>query len=177
MRKSEVSLGKKTNTKQTHKTNMSDEPKKESKSQKRRRALDRVLSVTAPEYPYIALALTALAVNAGTNLSFPWIMGKAVDYFSPNNTTSDKLTTERLPYIVGGLFAAGTCASWIRVYYMGQSTDRIASRLRKMLFDSYINKNSEYFDDSNTGKCSVYVYVLRMLCVCIYIYIYIYIYI
>lgn len=107
--------------------------------------------ISKSEHGTISLAFVALAVNARTNLYFSWIMGKAVDYFNLTKSSSSS-NRNNLPYYVGGIFAAGTIASWIRVYCLGLSTDRIAIKLRKLLFESYMDKDSEYFDTTKTGE-------------------------
>ena len=44
--------------------------------------------VTYPEVGTIACGIAAVGVNAVTNLSFPWIMGRAVDIASAGIATS-----------------------------------------------------------------------------------------
>ena len=113
----------------------------------RMQVLRRLITFCRPESPRIALGFVALGVNAATNLSFPYILGKAVD------TASAK--TEQSLLILGqtaGIFVIGSLASWIRVYCLGTATDLIASRLRKLLFDSYIDMNVEFFDTSSSSS-------------------------
>jgi hypothetical protein len=55
-------------------------------SDKRRQAFLRLWTESSAELPRIALGLCALAVNAATNLSFPMLLGQAVDLAS---TSSD----------------------------------------------------------------------------------------
>ena len=44
--------------------------------------MKRIQALTYPESGRIALGLSALAINSATNLSFPWIMGHAIDIVS-----------------------------------------------------------------------------------------------
>lgn len=113
----------------------------------RRDVFNRLISFCRPESPRIAIGFVALGVNAATNLSFPYILGKAVD------TASSK--TEQSLLILGqtaGIFVVGSLASWIRVYCLGTATDLIATRLRKLLFDSYIDMDVEFFDASSSSS-------------------------
>lgn len=108
--------------------------------------LKRLITFCRPESPRIALGFVALGINAATNLSFPYILGKAVDTASSN--------TEQSFLILGqtaGIFVVGSLASWIRIYCLGTATDMIASRLRKLLFESYIDMNVEFFDASSSS--------------------------
>ena len=108
--------------------------------------LKRLIKFCRPESPRIVIGFVALGVNAATNLSFPYILGKAVD------TASSK--TEQSLLILGqtaGIFLVGSLASWVRIYCLGTATDMIASRLRKLLFESYIDMNVEFFDASSSS--------------------------
>jgi ABC-type multidrug transport system fused ATPase/permease subunit len=109
----------------------------------------RLITFCKPEAPRICIGFIALGVNAATNLSFPYILGRAVDSAS---TKSDQSV-----YVLGqtaGIFLVGSLASWIRLYCLGTATDLAATRLRKQLFESYVDMNVEFFDasTSSTGE-------------------------
>jgi ABC-type multidrug transport system fused ATPase/permease subunit len=110
--------------------------------------LRKLLSFSRPELPKIILGFSALVVNAATNLSFPWILGEAVDQtrFSNHN--------EHIYFIFGaaGLFVIASAASFIRVYCLGTATESISTRLRKILFRSYIDKDMDFFDENKKGQ-------------------------
>jgi ABC-type multidrug transport system fused ATPase/permease subunit len=58
-------------------------------------------------------------------------------------------------YVLGqtaGIFLVGSLASWIRLYCLGTATDLAATRLRKQLFESYIDMNVEFFDASSSSS-------------------------
>ena len=55
-----------------------DSPKKSSSS----KTLKRLAALSYPEAPTIACGISALAINSVTNLSFPFILGRAVDLLS-----------------------------------------------------------------------------------------------
>ncbi len=103
----------------------------------------RLWNLVRPDSGRICAALTALVFNSITNLSFPWIMGLAVDgqdgpplHFALSSAS---------------LFAVGAAASWIRVYFIGTATDRISSRLRKMVFNSLLDRDAEFFHSMDSG--------------------------
>ena len=123
-----------------------DDSIKKETSSRRKVAMWRLMELAEPEYPLIAVSLAGLAVNAATNISFPHILGRAVDHFSTSKRD------DKFLYLAGSVFAIGSTASWIRVYYMGIATERIATRLRKMLFDSFMEKDVAFFDSSKTGE-------------------------
>lgn len=105
----------------------------------------RLLTFCKPEAPRICIGFIALGVNAATNLSFPYILGRAVDSASSKSDQS--------VYVLGqtaGIFLVGSLASWIRLYCLGTATDLAATRLRKQLFESYIDMNVEFFDTSSS---------------------------
>eukprot|EP01041_Mallomonas_annulata_P003137 gene3137-6173_t len=108
----------------------------------------RVLAIGQPESWRLYIAFSALAINSATNLSFPWIMGQAID------RASDADLSKFYAFLTGtaGVFLIGSFASWFRIYFLNTSTDRIRSRLRKLLFNSYIQKDMNYFESSNTNE-------------------------
>ena len=109
--------------------------------------MKRLVTFCKPETTRIFIGFVALGINAATNLSFPYILGRAVD------SASSK--TEQSVLILGqtaGIFVVGSLASWIRVYCLGTATDLIAMRLRKHLFDSYIDMDVEFFDASSSSS-------------------------
>ena len=48
----------------------------------KKRAAARMRQLTYPVMTRVAVGISALAVNSATNMSFPWIMGKAIDIVS-----------------------------------------------------------------------------------------------
>ena len=118
--------------------------------QKRKVALSRIIQYSRPEAGIICVGIASLVVNSITNLSFPWIMGKALDHMS----TTDKHNDNFGKYVLGttSFFAVGSIASWLRTYCLGSATDRISSRLRQELFESYLDKDLEYFDVATSGE-------------------------
>lgn len=109
--------------------------------------LKRLITFCRPEAPRICIGFIALGVNAATNLSFPYILGRAVDSASSKSDQS--------VYVLGqtaGIFLVGSLASWIRLYCLGTATDLAATRLRKLLFESYIDMNVEFFDASTSSS-------------------------
>ena len=51
-----------------------------------------------------------------------------------------------------GVFMCGSLASWVRVYCLGTSTDTISLRLRRRLFEGYMDKKVEFFDTAKAGE-------------------------
>lgn len=113
----------------------------------RRNVLKRLIAFCRPESPRIAIGFVALGINAATNLGTPYILGRAVD-----SASSSKEQSFRILGQTAGIFVVGSLASWIRLYCLGTATDLIATRLRKMLFDSYIDMDVEFFDSSSSSS-------------------------
>ena len=114
----------------------------------RKEAASRLLELAKPERVRVTLGLISLLVNSVTNLSFPWILGEAVDRAEDPNYAL---------FIGGtaGIFTVGSLASWVRIYCLGTSTERISSRLKKQLFNSYMDKDIAFFDSNKQGELSV----------------------
>ncbi len=104
----------------------------------------RLASFASDEWLRISFGLTALSVNAVTNLSFPWILGHALDRIESGHNCEFLLGS-------AGFFLVGSVASWIRVYCLGTATDNIANKLRKELFDAYMRKDIHFFETNKAG--------------------------
>jgi len=107
-----------------------------------------LLCYAKPEAPRICIGLTALVINGATNLSFPWVMGRAVDEASTGGMNG----LIQFAIKTSSIFVAGSIASWLRVYCLGTATDLISSRMRGDLFDSYIDKDMDFYDSSKIGE-------------------------
>lgn len=112
---------------------------------RRKQALKRLLGFCRPEAARLTIGFLALGVNSATNLSFPWLMGRSLDQMDPEKLNNFLMTS-------AALLAAGSLASWVRVYCFGTATDSISARLRKALFESYLDKDMEYFDSAKSGE-------------------------
>ncbi len=115
---------------------------------RQREAFWRLTSLCKPEASRIALGITALLTNSVTNLTFPWILGSAVDRASDPNY---------MMFIGGtaGVYLLGSVASWVRVYCLGTSTERISARLKKLLFNSYMDKQIDFYDDERAAELAL----------------------
>ena len=120
-------------------------------SSQRKESLRRLWAIAWPDVSRISCGLIALAVNAVTNLSFPVLLGQAVDLAGK---VSD---TEYANFLLrtGAIFLTGAVASYVRVLSFGAATDRIAFRLKQLLFQSYLQKNISFFDTSRSAEMTV----------------------
>ena len=113
-----------------------------------REAFWRLTKLCSPEGGRITLGLLALMTNSLTNLSFPWILGQAVDRAGD---------ADYVQFIGGtaGVYLVGSVASWVRVYCLGTSTERISARLRKLLFGSYMDHEVSFHDGERAAKLAI----------------------
>lgn len=122
-----------------------------SKQSKRRESLRRLWALAWPDVSRISCGLIALAVNAATNLSFPVLLGQAVDLAGK---VSDAEYAQFL-LRTGAIFVTGAIASYVRVLSFGTATDRIAFRLKQLLFKSYLQKSISFFDTSRSAEMTI----------------------
>jgi ABC-type multidrug transport system fused ATPase/permease subunit len=115
---------------------------------KRMETFKRLINLSKPEGSRIAIGLTALSINSITNLSFPWLMGKAVDRVTDNEPENLHIFLSG----TAGIILVGSIASWVRVYCLGTASDLISARLRKQLFDSYMDKDMNFYDSARSGE-------------------------
>lgn len=103
----------------------------------------------------ISIGLGALAVNAYTNLSFPSIIGKCVDLVSAADGSAATVDGESFNNFMVSTFKTllcGAAASLLRVYCLGTANSRIQARLKMSLFNSYIDKDIDFFENSSNTK-------------------------
>jgi ABC-type bacteriocin/lantibiotic exporter with double-glycine peptidase domain len=105
----------------------------------------RILSLIKPEFPKITIGLIALIINSITNLSFPWIIGKAIDSAGTENLY-DFLRVSA-PY-----FLVGSLASWIRIYFLGLATENISNKLKLEFFQALLSQDIEYYESTTLGE-------------------------
>jgi ABC-type multidrug transport system fused ATPase/permease subunit len=105
----------------------------------------RLLVFARPEYLKIALGLVGLSINAVTNLSFPWLIGKALDQASIEDLSSFLLKNAYF-------FLAGTFASWLRIYCLGSAAENIGNRLRMEIFDSFLQQDMYFYESLEMGE-------------------------
>jgi ABC-type multidrug transport system fused ATPase/permease subunit len=109
------------------------------------KVLWRLLAFARPEYLKIALGLVGLSINAVTNLSFPWLIGKALDQASIEDLSSFLLKNAYF-------FLAGTFASWLRIYCLGSAAESIGNRLRMEIFDSFLQQDMHFYESLEMGE-------------------------
>eukprot|EP01033_Poteriospumella_lacustris_P007652 gene7652-5501_t len=109
------------------------------------KVLWRLLAFARPEYVKIALGLVGLSINAVTNLSFPWLIGKALDQASIEDLSSFLMNNAYF-------FLAGTFASWLRIYCLGSAAESIGNRLRMEIFHSFLEQDMHFYESLEMGE-------------------------
>lgn len=87
--------------------------------------------VNAPERRRLFVAIVALILSSGANLTFPAIIGKGIDF-----TTRPEAAPPIHVMLATALsiFSVGAFASWLRVYSFKLTSHRVEQRMRKKLF-------------------------------------------
>lgn len=63
-----------------------------------------------------------------------------------------------------GIFAAGSLASWGRVYALAMATAGVAGRLRTRLFAALMLQEKEFFDNKQAGELAPILAEVRIYC-------------
>lgn len=123
-------------------------------SHSRIQAVKKLLVLAWPDTIRMLVGYSALAVNAVTNLYFPWIMGNAVDRISISISNDNDNDSQSIKFIIEtvAIVSIGTLASWIRTYCLGISTENMITKLRKQLYNSYLDKDMDFFNSSKNGE-------------------------
>lgn len=113
-----------------------------------RETFSRLAHLCKPERGRIICGILALCTNSATNLCFPWILGQAVDRAAD---------PDYMLFVSGtaGIYLVGSLASWVRVYCLGTSTEKISARLKKMLFNSYMDKSIDFYDGERAAELAL----------------------
>ena len=111
-------------------------------------ALARLLELAQPDKYLLMVSLGALFVSSSTNLLTWRVLGQAMDKAS-TDTGSEAARRVRGKSVLmrcAGVFAVGSVASWLRVYTLGVATSRIATRLRRRLFQILLRRTMTQVD-------------------------------
>jgi len=119
-----------------------------------------VLKFCSPaEKRHLVFAFAALLINSVTNLAFPTIIAKAVDYAAKDSdggaqqqSDGGQLNVRWIGMCLLSLYALGAAASWVRVYSFSMATNGIEARMRKRIFETVLHKRMEFFDSARTGE-------------------------
>jgi ABC-type multidrug transport system fused ATPase/permease subunit len=97
----------------------------------------------------LTLGLTAVIINSITNLTFPWLIGQAVDRASKGQNN-----TEFKSYLIttSTILLIGSLASYIRVYCLSLANHRIMNRMKQALYRSYLHHRLEWFQETSCGE-------------------------
>jgi ABC-type multidrug transport system fused ATPase/permease subunit len=104
----------------------------------------RMVSFCRPETAQLSIGFLSLFVNSYTNAKFPELMGRSLDQAGAR--------CNDFFYQSAIMLVAGSAASWLRVSCLGGATESISARMRKELFESYLEKDIEYFDMTKMGE-------------------------
>lgn len=109
----------------------------------------KMLYLTKPELKNLGIALATLSVSTTASLALPYVMGQIIDVLG---NSSSPFTLETLTIGMAGLFGSAAITSFVRVYLLNLSSQRIALRLRESLFSSILDKNILFFNNTQTGE-------------------------
>ncbi|CAM9217576.1 unnamed protein product [Pylaiella littoralis] len=116
------------------------------------------------EKGHLAVAGVCLLASSSANLMAPAIMAKAIDRASKRGGGSGssrslemciagRPVSDRTFFLAClGVFAAGSLASWGRVYALAMATAGVAEKLRTRLFAALMLQEKEFFDEKKAGE-------------------------
>ncbi|CAM9708259.1 unnamed protein product [Scytosiphon promiscuus] len=126
--------------------------------------LRRLWAEAKHEKGHLAAAGVCLLASSSANLMAPAIMAKVIDRASKRGSGSGSSSSLEM-CIAGrpvsdrtfflaclGVFAAGSLASWGRVYALAMATAGVAEKLRIKLFASLMLQEKEFFDERRAGE-------------------------
>ena len=110
--------------------------------------LSKLIMLAKPESSLIGLALGAQAVSAGATILFPMALGRIVDSMSGGVTGN----LDNLMVGLGGVFAAASVATGLRVSALSLAGFRIERNLRKRFFTAILRQETGFFDQRQSGE-------------------------
>ncbi|CAM9261689.1 unnamed protein product [Ectocarpus sp. 12 AP-2014] len=124
----------------------------------------RLWSEAKHERGHLAAAGVCLMASSSANLMAPAIMAKVIDRASKRGSGSGSSSSLEM-CIAGrpvsdrtfflaclGVFAAGSLASWGRVYALAMATAGVAEKLRARLFAALMVQEKAFFDEKKAGE-------------------------
>ncbi|CAM9299169.1 unnamed protein product, partial [Laminaria digitata] len=116
------------------------------------------------ETGHLTMAGVCLLLSSSANLMAPTILAKVIDRASKRGSGSGGSNSAEM-CVAGrpvsdkvffwgalGVFAAGSLASWGRVYALAMASGGVAGRLRTRLFAALLLQEKEFFDAKKAGE-------------------------
>lgn len=119
--------------------------------EKSKRLWKRIIDFAKPETRSFVLALVGLGIQSATSLLTPVVIGQLVDAIASPEHALESLKTTSI--VLGSLFVVGGVATLGRVAVLQIAGQRIATRMRRLLFETLIKKQEvSFFDRNRTGE-------------------------
>eukprot|EP00903_Cladosiphon_okamuranus_P017844 g16422.t1 len=126
----------------------------------------RLWSEAKHEKGHLAMAAVCLLGSSSANLMAPAIMAKVIDRAAKRGSGGGGGSSSSVEMCIAGrpvsdrtfflaclgVFAAGSLASWGRVYALAMATAGVAERLRARLFAALLLQEKEFFDKKTAGE-------------------------
>lgn len=109
----------------------------------------KLINILKPELKNLSIAMVALGFSTAVTLILPVAIGHMIGEVTLNTNID---TIKMISAGLVGLFGIASVASFIRVYLLNVSSQRIATDLRKDLFKSFIYKRTSFYDKNKTGE-------------------------
>lgn len=122
---------------------------KEPKSKDGWGSTKKLAALLRPELRSLTIAMATLGISTSSTLILPSAMGRMIDVLSTSSNPDEILT---LTMGMTALFGVAAVASFIRIYLLNVSSQRIATDLRSKLFASLMHKDITFFDRKTTGE-------------------------
>ena len=113
-----------------------------------RAALRRLLLLTRPEWPTLALAMVFLAIGSAGGILFPQAIRGIVDGAIARH---DRAALGRHALFLFAVFAVQGAASGLRFVLFSLAGERVIARLRAQLFTRLLAQEVAFFDARRTG--------------------------
>jgi ATP-binding cassette subfamily B protein len=98
--------------------------------------------------PYLAGGVF-VAMSIGTALAYPYVIRLIIDDAIQGGQVS---RLNELSLVMVAILLVEAVSTWGRDYFFGIGADRVGSRLRRMVFDTLLLQDIEFFDVHDTGQ-------------------------
>eukprot|EP01127_Copromyxa_protea_P019084 TRINITY_DN6113_c0_g2_i1.p1 TRINITY_DN6113_c0_g2~~TRINITY_DN6113_c0_g2_i1.p1 ORF type:complete len:822 (+),score=150.24 TRINITY_DN6113_c0_g2_i1:22-2487(+) len=112
----------------------------------------RLLKLASPEIPYLTIAFVGLLLGSASNLALPNFFGKIMEsLFNPDpEKAKEGLNSNVLTLLI--ICAVSSVFSFIQTFLFRIVGQKIVVRLRKLTFESILQQDISFFDETKTGE-------------------------
>ena len=109
----------------------------------------RIAALVSHERRLYLPGVVCVLVSIGTGLGYPQVVRLIIDEGVQGHAAG---RLNQLALIMVGIVVVEACSTALRTYYFNFAAERVGARLRRMVFDTLLRQDVQFFDRRDTGE-------------------------